>query len=237
MAQYEKPVGLTDWAYERIKESILNLNFLPGAQLQIDHLAIQMEISRTPIREALLRLERDGLVRVVPRVGFFVAEITRRDLEELYEIRELLESRAIKDSVENLTDQDLDNIDEILRQGAAAVEENNVDKFRKAEIDFHNYLTDHSNNRRLISILESYQDLTYRWRTLSLRSEENLRLSLSEHQEIARAVRQGDAELAHQLMSEHICKARDRILGLVDLLKVSTENEVNTGLGWVVKEK
>ncbi len=216
--QFQKPVGLTDWAYERIKGSILNLDYVPGAQLQIERLSDLLGISRTPIREALLRLEQDGLVRVAPRVGYFVSDVSRRDLEELYEIRELLESRAIKQSVENMTDDDLDRIDQLLEASAAAVDENNIDRFLEIEIDFHNFLTYHSGNQRLISILESFQDLTYRWRKLSLRSAESPKLSLVEHEVIADAVRNRDGELASRLMSEHICKARDRILQVVDTL-------------------
>jgi DNA-binding GntR family transcriptional regulator len=110
----DKPVGLTDWAYEQIKEAILKIQFAPGTQLQIETLVAELGTSRTPIREALLRLEKDGLVRVVPRVGFFVKEFTYRDLEELYEVRELLESRAVKNAVSNLLDEDLDLIDKLL---------------------------------------------------------------------------------------------------------------------------
>jgi DNA-binding GntR family transcriptional regulator len=212
----EKPVGLTDWAYQWIKDAILNLTFTPGIQLRIDQLTTQLNISRTPVREALLRLRRDGLVRVVPRVGFFVTEITRRDLEELYEIREVLESRAIERAVNNMTADDRRQIDALIREGLLSVKEMNVDKFLQSEIKFHTYLTDHSHNQRLISILESFRDLTLRWRTLSLRSPGNLNLSHEEHEKIAKAVKDRDGKLASQLMSQHIRHAKERLLQLVE---------------------
>jgi DNA-binding GntR family transcriptional regulator len=214
--QLDKPVGLTDWAYEQIKDAILKIQFAPGTQLQIESLVAELGISRTPIREALLRLEKDGLVRVVPRVGFFVKEFTRRDLEELYEVRELLESRAVKNAVENLSDEDLDLIDQLLDISVAAVQASDMDKFLEVEIQFHNFLTEHSQNSYLISILEGLRDLSYRWRTLSLRSHESLVRSMEEHLCIARAVRNKEAELASQLMAEHIRNARERIMGIVN---------------------
>jgi DNA-binding GntR family transcriptional regulator len=213
--QLDKPVGLTDWAYEQIKEAILKIYFAPGTQLQIESLVSELGISRTPIREALLRLEKDGLVRVVPRVGFFVKEFTHHDLEELYEVREVLESRAVKNAVSNLSDEDLDLIDQILDLSVTAVQANDVDKFLEVEIQFHNFLTEHSQNAYLISVLESLRDLSYRWRMLSLRSRESLAISMEEHLNIARATRNKDAELASQLMAEHIRNARQRIMEIV----------------------
>lgn len=222
--QLDKPVGLTDWAYEQIKAAILKIQFAPGTQLQIESLVAELGISRTPIREALLRLEKDGLVRVVPRVGFFVKEFTHRDLEELYEVRELLESRAVKNAVENLSDDDLDLIDQVLDVSVLAVHANDVDKFLEVEIQFHNFLTEHSQNTYLISILESLRDLSYRWRTLSLRSQASLVRSMEEHLNIARAVRIRDAELASQLMAEHIRNARGRIMEIVKESEGSIED-------------
>jgi DNA-binding GntR family transcriptional regulator len=149
-------------------------------------------------------------------VGFFVTEITRRDLEELYEIREVLESRAIERAVNNMTADDRRQIDALIREGLLSVKEMNVDKFLQSEIKFHTFLTDHSHNQRLISILESFHDLTLRWRTLSLRSPGNLNLSHEEHEKIAKAVKDRDGKLASQLMSQHIRHAKERLLQLVE---------------------
>jgi DNA-binding GntR family transcriptional regulator len=213
----DKPKGLTEWAYEMIKELILTLQVAPGTQLQIENLAEQMGISRTPVREALLRLEQEGLMRVVPRVGVFVTDTDKRDLEDLYELRELLESRATEEATKILTEDDLNHIDHLLEASESAIEEGNVDKFLETEIAFHAILTEHARNRRLVGIMDSLRDLTYRWRILSLQSLENIRLSLIEHQNIAKALRQKDSALAGKLMGDHIRAARDRISEAFDL--------------------
>lgn len=211
----DRPIGLTDWAYEKIKESILTLKNPPRTQLQVESLAAEMGISRTPVREALIRLERDGLVQVMPRVGFFVTDFTSRDLEELYEMRELLESRAVRDAVPRLTGDEQLQLAAIVSSSRKAVEQGDVDQFLDTEIAFHSFLTSRSPNRRLIATLDSFRDLTYRWRILSIKSLDYVSISLEEHEKIASAVQQQDAELAGRLMSEHICNARDRILQMV----------------------
>jgi len=215
--QLSKPSALKDWAYEIIKEALLSLQMPPGAQLHIEQLADQMGISRTPIREALLRLESDGLVRTVPRVGFFVTEITKRDLEELFELRELLESYAAEKAASLLTDDDLAHIDRLLEISVSAVEQGNLDEFLKAEIAFHAFLIERCDNRRLIEMMKGLEDLTHRERVLSLRSMENVRASLTEHQRIAEALHQRDGELASGFMGEHIRNVRKRMLQFIDL--------------------
>jgi len=223
-----KPKGLTDWAYETIKELILTLKVAPGTQLQIEMLAEQMGVSRTPVREALLRLEQDGLTQIVPRVGVFVTGISKRDLEELYELRELLESRATEEASQRLTDDDLDHIDRLLEESKTAVKQGEVEKFLETEIAFHQILTEGARNRRLISIMDSLRDLSYRWRIISLKSQENVRLTLIEHQGIAQALRQRDGPKAGKLMGDHIRSARERMIEEIDL---GDETEVNSGTG------
>ncbi len=211
----EKPIGLTDWAYERIKASILSLEAPPGSQLEVEHLAIHLGISRTPVREALLRLERDGLVQVLPRVGFFVIDFSAKDLEELYELRELLESRAVRDAVPYLRQAELEDLDRIIRETRRAVESEDYEAFLEDEIEFHSLLTRQAPNQRLISMLESFADLTYRWRTLSIRSPEYVRISYTEHCAINEAVQARDAELASRRMGDHIRNAKARISQIV----------------------
>lgn len=218
----EKPMGLADWAYERIKENILNLTYQPGSQLEVERLAAEMGISRTPVREALLRLERDGLVQVISRVGFFATDINARDLEELYELRELLESRALRDSIPYLTDTDLGRLAQVVGETAAAVAQGDHDRFITSEVEFHAILTDHAPNQRLVAALESFKDLTYRWRILSTQSPDYMHTTLHEHQAIFAAVQHRDADLASRLMSDHICNAKNRISEVVSRFSSTT---------------
>ncbi len=210
-----KPIGLTQWVYVRIKAAILNLDFAPGSQLQVEDLSREMEVSRTPVREALLRLQKDGLVDVLPRVGFFVTKFAARDLEELYELREILESRAVYDAVQFMTEEEMNRFMEIYASTYKAVEKEDTNGFLESEIAFHNFLTEASHNIRLVAMVESMRDLTYRWRILSLNSKEDIRASLKEHKKIADAVQNRDAATASRLMGEHIQNAKNRIVRMI----------------------
>ena len=208
----EKPAGLTDWAYQRIKADILSLRLAPGEQLNIEQLAEELAISRTPVREAILKLERDGLVHSVSRVGFFVADITEQDLRELFELREWLECQTARKAASHLSDADLGLVDHLLTESAAAVEKGDMEKFLTADISLHNLLSERAENRRLLAMMEMLSDLIYRERALSIRSAENIRATLIEHQKLAAALRRRDGEASESAMREHLQAVRDRVM-------------------------
>ena len=215
--QDSKPVALVDWAYRSIKEAILSLAIEPGAQLRTDELAQRFGVSRTPVREALLRLEQDGLVRTVPRVGTFAAEITASDLEELFELRELLEVHCVMKATMSLSRDDLDTVDRLMDEASSAVENGDLDGFQRSEIDFHGLLLNRAGNRRLLDVMSALRDLTYRQRVMSLGISDNVKRSLAEHLAVAEALHQRDAKEASRLMGVHLRSARDRLLNALDL--------------------
>ena len=212
-----KHSDLKDWAYDVIKEAILAFQFAPGVQLHIQELAKQMDISRTPIREALLRLENDGLVRAVPRVGFFVTEITRSDLRELFELRGLLEGYAAQEAASLLSDDDLAHMDRLFENSVSAVERGELKEFLEAETALHTFLIEHCGNSRLIQVMESLKDLTYRERILSIESLDNVRESCVEHQAILDALHKRDGALAGERMRVHIRNVKRRLLQFPDI--------------------
>ncbi len=206
-----KPGALSEWAYRAIKDEVLHLRIPPGRQLRIEELASQLGISRTPVREALFKLERDGLVQIVPRVGFYVSELTQHDLRELFELREILESRAAERAAQNLTESELEHLQELLVEGTAAVEQGNLARYLEIDIEFHNQLIQHADNRHLIAMMESVRDLTFRERVFSLRSPGNVRATLAEHRSILAALQHRDGTLAGQLMAQHLRAASERL--------------------------
>ncbi len=217
LATLTKPSALTAWAYSTIKESILNLSIRPGEPLRVEQFATQMRISRTPVREALLRLERDGLVRSVAHVGFFAASFSKRELRELYEVRRILESSAATMAATRIDEEGLASIDRVLMETRGAVKLNQLDQFLQSEIAFHRCITDHCGNSQLVNMVESLRDLTFRGRVLSLASPDNVRKSLEEHELIAEALHRRDSKSAGKLMSDHLTDAVDRMLQFVDL--------------------
>ncbi|MCJ7771836.1 MAG: GntR family transcriptional regulator [Desulfobacterales bacterium] len=213
----KKPLDLKDWAYETIKHLILTFDIEPGEQLRIEDLSKQMKVSRTPIREALLRLEGEDLVEAASRVGFFVKGISEKDLRELFELREITESFAAKKAALLLTDIDLAWINRLQEEAVSAVEKNDLNEFNEKEIALHTFILEKSQNQRLLKLVESIKDLTYRQRLLSLKSIDNVKKSLTEHQDIITALQNKNSKSAGELMSDHICAVKNRIQKILDI--------------------
>jgi DNA-binding GntR family transcriptional regulator len=214
-----KPQELKDWAYSSIKKAVLNGEIPPGQQLHVEELAEKMNISRTPIRDALIMLEHEGLISVASRVGFFVKGITKNELEELFELRELLESYAAQKAAGKLTPKDLEKIGALLKEGGDAVDRGDLSGFLQTEIELHSSIQAHAQNKHLLRMIESLKDLTYRERLLSVTSQENVTESLREHERILEAFKQRDGRQAAEMMREHIRNVKGRVLMLVDAIE------------------
>jgi len=206
-----KPKALANWVYSILKEEILDLRVSPGSQLHIEKLSERLGISRTPIREALLRLENLGLVEAHPRVGFFVADITVGDLAELFEIRDWLESKAAEKVASLLDDKDLVYLDDLLTATERAVIENDEVLFLKFEEKFHDFIIQRCGNRHLLGVIESMYNLIHRERILSVSSRENVEMTLVEHRRIVAAFHEKDSQKASSMMSMHIRSAENRL--------------------------
>ena len=213
--EFSKPKDLKNWAYETIKKWILNFDLESGKQVHIESIAAKLGTSRTPIREALVKLESEGLVTAIPRVGFFVTEVTAQDLNKLLELRELLEGYAAEKSVSFFNEEDIKLLVKLQKQAVESVEQGNFTKFLEIEVAIHSSIIEHSQNSYLLRIIDSLKDLTYRERLLSVRSIENVRESLNEHKEIIEALRLRNGKLAGQSMRRHINRVQKRILLMV----------------------
>jgi DNA-binding GntR family transcriptional regulator len=214
---YEKPSDLKNWAYETIKQTILNGGVNAGDQLRIEALAGQLGTSRTPIREALLKLESEGLVRAASRVGYFVRDLTRKDLQELFELRDVLESYAAGRAAVLVDDQDLQRLKEYQRRAKKAINEGITSEFMDMEIEIHSLILRKAGNTRLIKMIGSIKDLIKRERILSLQSSENILESYKEHQQIIAAVSKKDSRLANRMMHSHIVAVQKRLLAFLEL--------------------
>lgn len=211
-APKSKPAALTDWTYQYLKKSILNLDFRPGQQLHIEDFTEKLEVSRTPVREAFLRLATEGLLDVRPRVGYFVSAISEQDIHDLFEAREIVETRAARQAAIALSDDDLEKIKEIMQETTKAVKDGDYDRFLEFEVKFHEYIKKPMTNKRLIAFVDSLNDLTYRERVLSTRSPENVEKTIVEHKCIVDALLKRDSEEAGKCMAQHLENVRERLI-------------------------
>jgi DNA-binding GntR family transcriptional regulator len=197
--------------YDYLRAEILADRLAPGTLLQEVALARLLGVSRGPVREALGRLAAEGLVTVRPRRGAVVRELSSEEFVEAYQLREALETMAVRLAVPRLTAGDHAGLEALVERMAEHAEAGDVHAFFEANAAFHQAFVDAAGNRMLE---EAYRQLLsqidrYRLRSLQLRGD--MRRSIAEHRAILRAVRAGNVEKAVHLVSEHIRVPRIRL--------------------------
>ena len=202
------PENLTQQAFRYIRDEIIRGKINGRQHLTENYFAERFGISKSPIREALNRLESEGLITIVPRRGAFVVELSEHDIEEIFELREALETLVVRDAV--LNDKILARMRAALVSAKRHMEENNKSKYIQADASFHTNLAEASSNSRLRKILENMRNqmLIVRARTFELSSQ----TSVEQHSKILEALEHGNRDVAANLMAEHIRTVRDRLV-------------------------
>jgi DNA-binding GntR family transcriptional regulator len=206
--------SLVDIAYVALRDGITSGSLLPGMRLREAALARHFSISTTPVREALRRLDREGLVRLSPNRGAVVAEFNLREILDLFEIREVLECRAVRRAAAQHA-RDLSHPESLLAAEARQVALHDRVEWNRLEVAFHRAINDLSGNFELAELAErvhrSVQGLCVRCLREPLYGPERLRLMQSQHQAIVDAVQAGDADGAEACTREHIQHVRDSV--------------------------
>ena len=211
----EKPMDLTEWAYNSIKQLILDDTLTADTQISIDALAEQLKISRTPVREALMRLQAKGMVRIVPHVGCFVCGLTKDAFREVFELRRVIESYAARKAAESFSDEELQQWMDNIVGSEQAVKRGDIDGFNSLETAIHNQLISNLHNRRIEDVMDMVADNIYRQRVIATHSAENVRLSLEEHRRVLEAIIARDPEQAEKTMETHLLNVERRMERLV----------------------
>jgi GntR family transcriptional regulator, rspAB operon transcriptional repressor len=198
--------------YQTIRQEILSLKLKPGANLLERPLADRLGVSRTPVREALHRLEAEGLARRYPGIGMVVTELTMRELVETFQIREFIEPPAATVASKVLRKEELAELLEMFNQLAASdfdVAEKHTQHDRLDD-RLHEMIIGATGNRRLIEIMENLRGLCSRARSYGtlLRFKEAIR----EHQNLIRALMDGNGKKAETIMRQHLVEARQRLV-------------------------
>ncbi len=208
---------LGEEAYITLKEWIISGRLSPGDRLMYDELGKQLGVSQTPLKEAFLRLEREGIVVILPRRGTFVRKLTRQDIIEFYQLREVLEGLSARLACEKATEQDvqeLRNQCEILKAG---IETEDAKVCLTADIEFHEKVVAIAGNSHLDNIMHTHV-LTNLF-AVTGRGEvyvENGRKALKQHQRVIDAIEIKDCNSAESAMREQIC---DGVAWILDSLE------------------
>lgn len=201
-AREEVRQPLTEQAYTAIKREILSDRLAPGVPLPVDRFTREMKLSRTPVREAILRLEREGFVEIKPRLGTFVAHLDLRKIREMYHVRAVLEGSAARLTAALYSPAALKTVDKELRS-QKLTGTINLAAISEAGQSLHRMIVDECGNEVLAGTIRSLQDHFSRYRHFSLQISEKVLSSHREHLEILDALSRRDGELAERLVRAH----------------------------------
>ena len=216
LERIRKHPSLKDEAYQRIKTLILSGGLDGGDTLDMERLASELGISRTPIREAFLMLEQEGLVETVPYKGTFVIDVSKRDVKEIYQVRELLEALAVRLATPLIPDEELEEIQTLFALIRDEIDRGDFERYFGSDTQFHDLIARHSGNDVLQQVLGALTDRIYRVRIFSRnRPGYHMQQSFQDHCLILEAIMERDAAKAERLMAEHIRTAGKRIADLV----------------------
>ena len=206
MEEYQEH-SLSNRVFQKIRDNILNGVYKEQDELRENTIGKELGVSRTPVREALRQLELEGLVTIVPNKGAYVTGITAKDVQDIYTVRSLLEGLCARWATEHITEEQLDELEEIVLLSEFHMKKeghNNTEQIAILDGRFHAVLYEASNSRILGHVLTDFHRYVQMARKSSIVSEERARKSIREHKQILRAIRDKDADLAEQLANEHI---------------------------------
>ena len=195
---------LRDVVFNTLRQAILRGELCPGERLLEIHLANKLGVSRTPIREAIRKLELEGLVIMIPRKGAVVAEITEKSLRDVLEVRRALEALAVRLACEKIQIEEIEELKEAAKEFEKALKTGDVTVYAEADVRFHDIIYLATDNQRLIQLLYNLREQMYRYRVEYLKREDSHPVLLSEHQYIIEMIEKRDAEKAEKAVCQHI---------------------------------
>lgn len=218
----EELFGISDYellskkAYRILKSRIIKGSFKPGTKLLESKVAEQMGISRTPVREALRHLAAEGFVKMNPNQRIIVSDISMKDLQEVLQLRGILEGLAARLAAAVITEKEIKELENFNENMEKFIIKNNVLAFGKESNKFHELILGVCGNDRLAQVRKNLVDQIYRFRNISLHIPGRLESALIEHREITEALKQGDADKADALSKTHIANVLKNILSHKD---------------------
>ena len=209
LTPHAESIPVRERAYEHLKTSILSGRFSPGERLTEEHLAKELGMSRTPVREALHKLESEGLIKPLASRGFVASQDSKDDIEELFEIRAVLEGYALRVICGRITETILEGLEEIVRKAEEALRTRDLDDVFQWNTRFHDTLHDLiTDKHRLYHQMVTMRQYVLRYRKNTLQYPDGGDRTVDGHRKILLALRLRDPDLCERLMREHIQQSK-----------------------------
>lgn len=211
---------LRDVVFNTLRQAILRGELKPGERLMEIQLANKLGVSRTPIREALRKLELEGLVNMVPRKGAEVADITEKSLRDVLEVRKALEELSVQLACEKITEEEIEELKRVAERFKDTLNDQDVTKIAEADVAFHDVIYTATDNQKLILLLNNLREQMYRYRVEYLKKEESYPQLIAEHEELIDNISKRNKEEATRIMCEHIDNQVATVINVIHTKKV-----------------
>lgn len=211
---------LRDVVFNTLRQAILRGELKPGERLMEIQLANKLGVSRTPIREALRKLELEGLVNMVPRKGAEVADITEKSLRDVLEVRKALEELSVQLACEKITEEEIEELKRVAERFKDTLNDQDVTKIAEADVAFHDVIYTATDNQKLILLLNNLREQMYRYRVEYLKKEEAYPQLIAEHEELIDNISKRNKEEATRIMCEHIDNQVATVINVIHTKKV-----------------
>lgn len=207
---------LRDVVFNTLRQAILRGEMEPGERLMEIQLAQKLGVSRTPIREAIRKLELEGLVIMIPRKGAEVAHITEKDMRDVLEVRSTLEELVVSLAIKNVTEEKLNELKAANKVFESAIVSKDVVNIVEADVKFHDILYSMTNNPRLIQIINNLREQMYRYRLEYVKDARTHSILISEHNDIIKQIKEKNIEVAKTVIHQHISNQEKGIIRLLN---------------------
>ncbi|PKM77505.1 MAG: GntR family transcriptional regulator [Firmicutes bacterium HGW-Firmicutes-15] len=203
---------LRELVLDAIRSAIMSGILQPRERLMEIQMAEELGVSRTPIREALRKLELEGFIVMVPRKGAYVSDLSFKDIADVFEIRAALEGLAAGLAADRITEEELEDMERLLVEKREAITQNDIGKLVEVDTKFHELMYKASRNERLSSIISNLREQIQRFRLTSLSFPGRNKESLDEHKKIVEAIQSRDIQIARHVAQEHIENAENVLI-------------------------
>lgn len=195
---------LRDVVFNTLRQGILKGELEPGERLMEVQLAERLGVSRTPIREAIRKLELEGLVIMIPRKGAEVAKISEKNLIDVLEVRRALEELTSELACERITDEYVAKLKHASFAFKASINDTDLTVIAQKDEEFHDVIYESTGNQKLVQMINNLREQMYRYRLEYIKDGEKREAIAAEHQEIVKALEARDEKMAKKLVREHI---------------------------------
>lgn len=206
---------LRDVVFNTLRKAILSGDLKPGERLMEKQLAEKMGVSRTPIREAIRKLELEGFVIMVPRKGAQVAEITEKDIQDVLEVRGALEALAVRLACNKMEEEDLKSLKDTMQGFSSAAENEDLNEMIEKDVEFHDIIFKSAQNEKLIQIVNNLREQIHRYRVAYLKSFDDFNAIQEEHEQIVRAIENKDPSVAVKVATKHIKNQENAVIQFI----------------------